>query len=207
MVWMLVLAVIFLLALNIGLNAFYDHIVTGLFYSAVILLINEIAQYFRDRRTLGVLRGEYERVEKYEKIEKGLRAEDLTSERKVELRKSGREAVNGTSYTKFRYGIGPAWTIKLNYHHSGLYTGTVKYPKYWGNKEESTDVKITLKLNDGINTGSGTYSYMEKHDYGTYSFQIREQDYNKIIVKYQNVVPSGIVEGYEVWQKKSPRSL
>jgi len=207
MVWMLILAAIFLTVMLVfGLPTLWDHIATGLFYSATILLINEIAQYFRDKRTLGILEGDYERIQQFETIEDGVRAERLPEERKEQLRRSGKEPVNGTNYTEFNYGVGPSWTIRLRYHHSGLYTGIAKYPKYWGNRKEATDAQITLKVDDGINAGSGTYSYSEMNDYGIYSFQIREQDLNKIIVTYQNVVPSGIAAGYEVWQKMSPRS-
>jgi hypothetical protein len=204
--WMVVVAAATLLCmLYCALAPLGDHIVTGLFYSAVILLLNEIAQYFRDKRSLGLLAGEYERIEQYEKIEKGLRAEELSAERQQQLRASGKEPMHGTNYTKFNYGLGPAWTIQLIYEHGGLYNGTAQYPQYWGDKKESTEVEITLKLEDGTNAGSGTYSYSDRNDYGVYSFQIREQDLNKIIVTYQNVVPNGIAEGYEVWQKRQAR--
>ena len=147
------------------------------------------------------MQGKYEREDWFEKLEKNLRAEDLNEEQKKKFLESNKKIVDGTSYKNFLYGKGVGWNIEINYLYKGVYSGTVDYPKYWGNKNESTKVAITLNINNDLTTGSGTYSYIQRNDFGTYAFQISELDSNKIIIRYKNTLPSGIAEGYEIWRR------
>jgi hypothetical protein len=50
-------------------------------------------------------------------------------------------------------------------------------------------------------TGSGNYKYEGKYDFGTYNFQIDPENENRILVFYQNTIPSGLAEGYEIWER------
>jgi len=53
-------------------------------------------------------------------------------------------------------------------------------------------------------TGTGSYKYREEdgEDYGVYKFQVVDKKKNKILVYYENILPSGLAEGYEIWVKK-----
>jgi hypothetical protein len=190
---------------NINPHENLKHIVIGLFYSTLILLINEIVFFLRDRKEYGLLTGVYYRSEMYEKIEKGQRAEDLSFDRKQQLLSSGKTVLNNTSYQRLDYGFGQHWRIELTYLFKGVYHGNAFYPKYWGNRQSLTNVKISLFLGNDLNTGTGTYTYEEWNDIGKYAFQVNDKDCNEIIVRYQNVIPGGIAEGYEIWKKTQPR--
>ena len=50
-------------------------------------------------------------------------------------------------------------------------------------------------------TGVGSYKYINTDDFGKYEFQIDDQNSNRIIVYYKNTIPSGLSEGYEIWEK------
>jgi hypothetical protein len=178
----------------------------GILYSALVLLLSEVVQFYRDKKEFGVLAGDYERENWFEKIEKNRRAEDLTQEEKQQIERSQKRVVPSTSYKEFLYGKGEGWNIKLKYLYKGVYTGEATYHMYWvSDKNQKTKVSLTLHLHADLNTGSGTYAYTEKNDSGTYSFQISETDANKLIVRYTNVIPSGIAEGYEIWKRIKPR--
>jgi hypothetical protein len=56
--------------------------------SAIVLLINEVAQFLRERYEFSQWAGEYEREKWFEKLEKNKRAEDLTEEEKNRLLQS-----------------------------------------------------------------------------------------------------------------------
>ena len=64
--------------------------------SAIVLLINEVAQFIRERYEFGQLAGEYEREKWFEKLEKNKRAEDLTEEEKNRLLQSQKRVLSGT---------------------------------------------------------------------------------------------------------------
>jgi hypothetical protein len=171
-----------------------------------VLLLSEVVQLFRDKKEFGVLAGDYERDSWFEKIEKDRRAEDLSDEEKQHILSTQKKVLPSSSYKEFLYGKGEGWNIEVKYLFKGVYTGKAIYHKYWVNdKNQKTKVWFTLHLSADLNTGSGSYAYSERNDSGIYSFQISETDANKVIIRYKNIIPSGIAEGYEIWKRIKPR--
>jgi len=62
------------------------------------------------------------------------------------------------------------------------------------------EIVFNLNTIDRI-TGTGSYKYKNKEDYGIYEFQVIGED-KDILMYYKNVFPSGLAEGYEIWKKK-----
>jgi hypothetical protein len=78
----------------------------GILYSALVLLLSEVVQLFRDKKEFGVLAGDYERDSWFEKIEKDRRAEDLSDEEKQRILTTQKKVLPSTSYKEFLYGKG-----------------------------------------------------------------------------------------------------
>jgi hypothetical protein len=60
---------------------------------------------------------------------------------------------------------------------------------------------LSLNSADKI-TGTGSYKYQAGQDYGIYRFQVVDKARKRILVYYENILPSGLAEGYEIWEKK-----
>ena len=50
-------------------------------------------------------------------------------------------------------------------------------------------------------TGSGSYKYSNLDDFGKYEIHVDDEDNNRIIVNYKNTLPSGLAQGYEIWER------
>ena len=74
----------------------------GVLYSALVLLLSEIVQLFRDKKEFGVLAGDYERENWFEKIEKSRRAEDLMEEEKQQQLRA-QKGLSQVHHTKSSY--------------------------------------------------------------------------------------------------------
>ena len=102
--------------------------------------------------------------------------------------------------------------IKLKYLFHGIYSGTVEYYDHKKNNSKESHIekntaKFTFNLNLGNKMiGTGSYKYIQTDDYGKYEFQVDEDDNNRIVVSYENTIPSGLANGYEIWEKTKPES-
>ena len=195
---------------NIHLSSTFKNIIIGLISSAFLLLLNEFFQYRSDRKLFGHLEGEYSRtiitdvIANSDIVKTEKREEDLTDDQRQAFLKRNLQPIKGSRYVEILgyRDIGKDWKIKLRYLHHGIYEGTAEYHKYWGTYGEKTEVKFNLTLNQSnLTTGAGNYKYVEKDDYGIYSFQINEDDKSEILVTYKNTIPSGLAEGYEKWKR------
>jgi hypothetical protein len=200
----LALVVLFLPFLNSSINELWKHIIAGIFYSALVLLINEFVQLFRDKKELGILKGKYIRMELFQVLEGGKRAEQLTEAERDKIVSAKQQVVEGTRYSKFFDVTDLGWEIELNYLFKGSYSGVAKYQNHLEREDANVqpDVFITLHLNDDLNSGDGTYQYKNFEVFGTYSLHISPLEPNKIIIGFKNIIPSGIAEGYEIWEKR-----
>jgi len=207
--WLSVLSALALLFLFLPypdslINDLWKHIIAGVFYSALVLLINEFVQLFRDKIELGILKGKYVRKELFQVLDGGKSAEQLTQTERDKIVSANQQIVEGTRYSKFLNTKDVECEIELNYLFKGAYFGTAKYHNDLEHVDANvqTDVFITIHLNDDLNTGSGTYQYKNFKVYGTYLLHISPLEPNKIIISFKNIIPSGIAEGYEIWEKK-----
>lgn len=194
----------------VHLSTIWEKIIIGLFYSSILLLLNELVQFISDQVNYGYLKGEYVRtiiadvIEKSDIVKNKKRAEELDEEEIKQFEKRGLRPIPGSRYVEiFPYKeIGKDWRIKLKYLHHGTYEGIADYHRYWQGTGEVTKVKFTLTLNkSNLTTGSGNYKYIEQDDYGIYSFQVNANDKDEILVIYKNTIPSGLAEGYEKWKR------
>ena len=62
--------------------------------------------------------------------------------------------------------------------------------------------RITINLNPAnIMTGSGSYKYSNLDDFGKYEIHVDDDNNHRIIVNYKNTLPSGLAQGYEIWER------
>lgn len=200
-----------------------ENIFLGILSSAILLLFIEIINFIYDRKKYGFLSKNYKRVLITQKNNGDLRSSDILKEIiEEDKRKKAREKkekdecirfINDSCYHELLYYNCNQvdYLIQLDYHYHGIYTGFVEYFDHekgnWKeNKMEKIKAKVTLNLNTANKmTGSGSYKYLNCDDFGRYEFQIDEQNPNRIIVSYCNTIPSGLAEGYEVWEKYKKR--
>ena len=187
-----------------------ENIIIGVFSSSLLLLLVEIIQWFSDKKIYGYLKGEYLRtiitdvIANNDIVTNKKREEELNEEERKRFEERGLRPIPGSRYVEILpyREIGKDWRIKLKYLHNGIYDGTADYHKYWLGNGELTKVKFTLTLNkSNVTTGSGNYKYVDRDDFGIYSFQINENQKDEILVTYKNTIPSGLAEGYEKWKR------
>lgn len=186
------------------LSPIAEKIIIGFLYSSILLLLAELIQFISDQKNYGYLKGDYSRTIITDVLPNNKREENLNQSEKDELTKNFKKALPGSRFVELLYykKIGQNWRIKLKYLHHGIYEGIAEYHKYWEGNSECTKVKFTFTLNKGnLTTGSGNYKYIERDDYGTYIFQVNENDKNEILVSFKNTIPSGLAEGYEKWKR------
>ena len=191
------------------ISSLTQNIIIGIFSSSVLLLLNELINYLSDKNKYGFLEGTYERtiitdvLELQPKINKK-RTDELDENEIKMLVNKGLRPIPDSKYVELigYREIGKNWRIQLNYLHNGAYEGTADYHAYWADYGTKTSVKFTLTLNpSNITTGAGNYKYVEREDYGIYSFQVNEADRNEILVTYHNTIPSGLSQGFEKWKR------
>jgi hypothetical protein len=191
------------------ISSLTQNIIIGFFSSSILLLLNELVNFFADRNKYGFLEGTYSRkiiadiLELQPDINKK-RTDELTSTEIEILLKRGFEPIPDSKYIEIigYREIGKEWRIKLKYLHNGTYEGIADYHAYWLTYGTKTTVRFTLTLNtSNITTGSGNYKYLDKDDYGIYSFYVNGEARNEILVTYYNTIPSGLAQGYEKWER------
>ncbi len=168
------------------INSTFENILTGAISSAILLLIIEIINYLNDKRKYGFISGIYKKVSITERIPDG----------QDNLKRIGDSCYREISY----YNLSDInYVSDLKYQYHGIYTGTVEY---FGDTETKATAFVTLNLNLANKmTGMGSYKYAGKDDFGKYDFQVDEENTRRIIVYYKNTIPSGLAEGYEIWER------
>lgn len=48
----------------------------------------------------------------------------------------------------------------------------------------------------------GTYQYLNRRDLGSFEVLVDETNPKRIYLYYKNMIPSGLAEGYEIWEKQ-----
>lgn len=186
-----------------------QNITIGIFSSSLLLLLNELVSFISDRNKYGFLEGTYSRkiIADVLELQSNInckRTDELKPEEIKSLREKDLEPIPDSKYVELLgyRKIGIEWRIHMKYLHNGTYEGEADYHAYWKTYGTKTTVKFTMTLNpSNITTGAGNYKYLEKDDYGIYSFQVNAEDKNEILVTYHNTIPSGLAQGYEKWQR------
>jgi len=159
----------------------FKNILIGLFSAILLLLLIEIRELFRDKDKYGKIKGVYKRLEIF----------NVDQTKKVDKKY---ESLND------RYkDINPI--IELVYHGNREYSFQADY-------EEGT-LKAVIYLDEtNPKEGKGHYQYIEKHksdyampDLGFYELQIDAENPKRIYLFHRNQIPSGLSEGYEVFER------
>jgi hypothetical protein len=184
-----------------------ENILLGVFSSAILLLFIEFINYVIDKKKYGFIEGVYYRKAIYQVNKDRLRGSEITAG-KID---KGEKYSDDSVYHELIYQrcADIKYSIRLSYKFQGMYTGTAEYflhDSYEGRWQDrsiaKTKAAITLNINLGNKmTGVGSYKYINTDDFGKYEFQIDDQNSNRIIAYYKNTIPSGLSEGYEIWEK------
>jgi hypothetical protein len=155
-------------------------ILIGIVSAIILLLLLEIRNAIKDRKVYGYLKGKYKRVDIFE----------IDSEKKSDTKYKSMNFLyaNVNSLITFHYKSDRKYEFEVEYKEG--------------------QVKAVVYLNE-INPleGKGTYQYRHKHescilpDMGEYFFSVDTFNPKKIYVHYKNSIPSGLAEGYEIWEK------
>ena len=201
------------------LNKLPEEILIGVLSSAALLLFIEVMNFYSDRKRYSFLKGKYKRVVISEVNTNRLRGseipigienyEERTKARKKEESEKNIKYKTDSCYHELNYYDCETidYFIELNYQYHGIYIGYIEYyddnKSCWReNKIIKIKAKITLNLNQAnIMTGLGSYKYSGRDDLGKYDFRVDDENQNRIIVNYQNRIPSGLAEGYEIWER------
>jgi len=193
-------------------TAVLNEIIIATFSAVVLLLILEIIFFYRDKNELGYLKGKYIRKYITEINEGGIRSRDID----IEFRNKSENESNIKFLLDYKYHEltyyacdKTEWVIILNYEFGGNYIGTAEYynhtagisPFDFSKPKVLVDINLSLNSADRI-TGTGSYKYHIGVDYGVYKFQVVDRKKKKILIYYENILPSGLAEGYEIWEKK-----
>lgn len=182
-------------------NSHSQNILLNILAAALLISLQELILFFRDKKKNGLLTGNYKRISIFQ-INKDKKQWDaktdslLLSDKNVEYKQD-------SIYHRLKVYDEQAVSLKIRLKHlyMGRYVGKAEY------NEGSTDIAISL---DTINTtqGKGTYSYYRRNDSnlpdnGTYEIQIENCKSSRVTlyVYYKNTIPTGAAEGYEIWEK------
>lgn len=201
------------------INSRWENILLGILSSAFLLLFIEILNYKADKLKYGFLNGRYKKILITQKNDGGLRSSDIPKEELDPItRKTLREQKEINENIKFQEDScyhellyykceTETYLTELNYKYNGIYTGMVEYFNHSiGDWQQNNMTKISATITLNLNlankmTGVGSYKYYDRDDFGKFEFQVDEQNKKRIIVSYVNTIPSGLSEGYEIWQK------
>lgn len=185
-----------------------ENILLGILSSAILLLLTEFIYYLVDRKKYGFLKTKYNKQVITQVNERRERSNNIPDRDSQEMQ-NGIKFINDSIYHELKYYSCDTiqYLTELKYHYHGIYTGTVEYLDYkesdWRNgKIIKIKAIITLNLNLANKmTGSGSYKYFNRDDFGKFEFQVDEQNSDRVLVSYINTIPSGLAEGYEIWAK------
>ena len=185
-----------------------ENILLGILSSAILLLLTEFINFYVDRKKYGRLHKKYFK-HLITQVNEGRERSNNIPNKEIQEAQNGIKFANDSIYHELAYYSCDTnhYLTELKYHYHGIYTGTVEYLDHeksdWRNGLIiKTKALVTLNLNLANKmTGSGSYKYLNRDDFGKFEFQIDEQNLDRIIVSYINTIPSGLAEGYEIWTK------
>ena len=174
-------------------NETFRNVIIGVLSSALLLLLVEVILFIRDFLKFSFLAGKYKRLEIYQINENRIR---WTKDESIEINGKQFEYKKDSCYHRLAFydELSNRKKIKLEYLFNGKYSGTVEYD------EGTTKISITLDSTNEMQ-GKGTYQYTNRRDLGTYEVQIDKINTKRIYLYYKNTIPSGLAEGYEIWEK------
>ncbi len=182
-----------------------ENILLGILSSAVLLLFVEIINWIVDRKKYGFLNGKYRKTIITQVNSNHQRSSDIADTQTKETNEKIKFLPDSYYHRLDYYECDKVfYYTKLNYQYHGIYTGYVEY--YDGNWKEGNmkknQARITININPAnIMTGSGSYKYVNLDDFGSYELHVDDENINRIIVNYKNTLPSGLAEGYEIWER------
>lgn len=151
-------------------------ITIGLFSAVLLLWLLEIRDLVRDKAKYGLYAGTYKRTEIYDVDHKA-----TIDSKYISLIEQYKDVDPNIQFT---------------------YLGDRRYKIEATYKEGKVVAIIYLdQTNSGEGNGNYQYSTKSKTDIGNYRVLADTQVSNKLIVYYKNMIPSGLAEGYEVWQR------
>ncbi|MBI2271357.1 MAG: hypothetical protein HYU69_13520 [Bacteroidetes bacterium] len=154
----------------------FKDITISLFSAILLLWLSEIRDLVRDNSKYGLYAGTYKRTEIYDVDHKA------TIDSKY------------ISLIDQYKNVDPKIQLR--------YLGDRKYKIEATYKEGKVTAIIYLdSTNSGEGNGNYQYSTKLTTDIGNYRVLADTQASNKLIVYYKNIIPSGLAEGYEVWQR------
>lgn len=156
----------------------------GTIASTVTIIILEVIDWFYDLAEFSYLKGKFRRI----KIENGLDKRDEGTDRKY------KDITDD-------YANVPS-EIVMKYNGNGQYNGNLDY------KEGHVEFIINLNKENKY-LGHGIYFYLSKHkefeqsmpDQGRYEIIVEKSKPIRIYVYYNNLIPSNLAYGYEIWEK------
>lgn len=160
------------------------NILIGLISSLLLLILIEIRDLVKDSNTFGILAGKYNRIEIYQ----------VDHDKKVD--------------SKYISMMG-------DYNREGVETKITL--QYKGEREyyfeaEYFEGKVLAHFfinQTNLKIGKGHYQYIEKKenykntmpDIGHHEIQIDETNPKRLYIFHHNLVPSGLADGYEIWER------
>lgn len=173
--------VLFFISCQSQYSEILKDILVGIISALLLLLFIDIRESIKDKNIYGQLTGEYKRIDIFNA--------DPT-------------AVSDTKYSSMnlRYANVDS-KIQFNYKGNRKYEFEADYEE--GRK------KAIIYL-DQINPteGSGVYQYSSKKnnytlpDMGYFKLQVDTINPNRLYVYHNNLIPSGLAQGYEIWEKQ-----
>lgn len=185
-----------------------ENILVGILSSAFLLLFVEIINWIIDKKKFGYLAGTYRKTLITQVNSNGLGTSEIKDANIREVNEKIKFISDSCYHSLDYYECNKVeYTTFLEYHYHGIYTGYVEYFDHKiGNWKNNSFIKVRAKITINLNTankmiGSGSYKYSNIDDFGKYEIQVDDENNNRIIVNYKNTLPSGLAEGYEIWEK------
>lgn len=147
-------------------------VATGIFSAIALIIAIEYRDHRRDKRTYGILEGVYKRVA---------------------FKLPDRSKTYDTIWKDVTF---KPCIINLEYLGNRRYEFEVVYDEGVAKGAFYTD-EHTHQF------GIGTYQYITKKeaDFGTYTYHVDQTNSKRLYVVHKNILPSGIAEGLEIWER------
>lgn len=157
-----------------------NSLIIGIISALILALLLEDREKRKDKKIYGYLEGKYKRLARYHKNE------DVSVKSRWKLKNDWDKDIA---------------EIEL------VYKGNREYEIPQIHYDEQWHAKASLVLDpSNRRVGTGVYHYDRKSDslsadFGTYQLFVDALNQNKIYLFHQNYVPSGLSEGYEVFER------
>lgn len=185
-----------------------ENILLGLLSSAYLLMFVEIINWIIDKNKFGFLNGKYKKTLITQVNQDGLRSNAIQDANDRELKEKVKY-ISDTCYHRLDYYEcnKVEYRTILEYQYHGIYKGYVEYFDHKnGDWKNNSFVKVRAKITISLNlankmTGTGSYKYSNQDDFGKYEIYVDDENNSRIIVNYENTLPSGLAKGYEIWER------